>query len=134
MCENPDNIETSSYAPEGKQMTVVGAGWQVDKGRIAELSAKEEKRLNDSTPGSGRMYDRAKKTMAGGVPSSYQVRDPWPIYLEEGKGSKVWDVDGNERIDYHNGFGSMVQGHAHPAIIKAVSDRVAKGTHFAAPI
>jgi glutamate-1-semialdehyde 2,1-aminomutase len=134
MCENPDNIETSSYAPEGKQMTVVGAGLQVDKGRIAELSAKEEKRLNDSTPGSGRMYDRAKKTMAGGVPSSYQVRDPWPIYLEEGKGSKVWDVDGNERIDYHNGFGSMVQGHAHPAIIKAVSDRVAKGTHFAAPI
>jgi len=72
--------------------------------------------------------------MAGGVPSSYQVRDPWPIYLEEGKGSKVWDVDGNERIDYHNGFGSMVQGHAHPAIVKAVSERVAKGTHFAAPI
>ncbi len=115
-------------------MTVVGAGLQIDTERIAELAAKEEKRLNDSTPASGRMYERARKTMAGGVPSSYQVRDPWPIYLEEGKGSKVWDVDGNERIDYHNGFGSMVQGHAHPAIIKAVSDRVAKGTHFAAPI
>jgi glutamate-1-semialdehyde 2,1-aminomutase len=115
-------------------MTVVGAGLQIDKGRVVKLTAKEEKRLNDSTPGSGRMYDRAKKTMAGGVPSSYQVRDPWPIYLEKGKGSKVWDVDGNERIDYHNGFGSMVQGHAHPAIVKAVADRVARGTHFAAPI
>ncbi len=66
-------------------MTVVGAGLQIDKGRIAELAAKEEKRLNDSTTGSGRMYERAKKTMAGGVPSSYQVRDPWPIYLEEGR-------------------------------------------------
>ena len=37
-------------------------------------------------------------------------------------------------IDFHNGFGSMVQGHAHPAIVKAVQERVARGTHFAAPI
>ena len=45
----------------------------------------------------------------------------------------MWDVDGNEMIDFHNGFGSMVQGHAHPAIVRAVRDRVALGTHFAAP-
>jgi glutamate-1-semialdehyde 2,1-aminomutase len=45
----------------------------------------------------------------------------------------VWDVDGNEALDFHNGFGSMVQGHAHPAIGAAVSTRHALGTHFAAP-
>src|SRR5262245_16302147 len=75
-----------------------------DRARIQELADREEQRLNDRTRGSGKMYERARRTMAGGVPSSYQVRDPWPIYLSEGRGSKVWDVDGNELIDFHNGF------------------------------
>ena len=45
----------------------------------------------------------------------------------------MWDVDGNEMCDFHNGFGSMVQGHAHPAIGAAIAERYALGTHFAAP-
>jgi glutamate-1-semialdehyde 2,1-aminomutase len=106
----------------------------VDPKRVAELTAREEQRLNDRTRKSGEMYERARASMVNGVPSSYQQRDPWPIFLTEGKGSHIWDVDGNEYIDYHNGFGSMVQGHGHPAIVKAVQDRVTKGTHFAAPI
>ena len=61
------------------------------------------------------------------------MRAPWPIYLERGQGAKVWDIDGNELLDFHNGFGSMVQGHAHPAIEKAVAERYRLGTHFAAP-
>ena len=79
------------------------------------------------------MYERAQVHLSGGVASSYQLRDPWPIYLERGSGPKVWDVDGNEMWDFHNGFGSMVQGHAHPAIGAAIADRYALGTHFAAP-
>ena len=79
------------------------------------------------------MYERANKVLSAGVASSYQLRDPWPIYLERGVGPKVWDVDGNEMWDFHNGFGAMVQGHAHPAIGKALADRYAHGTHFAAP-
>src|SRR5204863_2214058 len=62
-----------------------------------------------------------------------QLREPWPIYLERGRGPKVWDVDHNEMWDFHNGFGSMVQGHAHPAIGRAVRERYELGTHFAAP-
>jgi glutamate-1-semialdehyde 2,1-aminomutase len=112
----------------------IAAETLIDPAKIDELTEREEQRLNDRTPTSGSLYERARKTMVGGVPSSYQVRDPWPIYLEGGKGSKVCDVDGNEMIDFHNGFGSMVQGHAHPAIVEAVQDRVARGTHFAAPI
>lgn len=106
----------------------------IDQKRVAELTGIEEKRLNERTQMSGEMFERARKTMAGGVASSYQLRDPWPIYLKEGVGSRVWDVDGNEMVDFHNGFGSMVQGHAHPAIVQAVQDRVTKGTHFAAPV
>jgi len=79
------------------------------------------------------MYERARRTLAGGVASSYQAREPWPMYLSHGKGSRVWDVDGNVMIDFHNGFGSMVQGHAHPAIARAVKERIDLGTHFAAP-
>ena len=94
----------------------------VDPKRVAELTAREEKHLNDESGGSARMYERAKASMVNGVASSYQVRDPWPIYLSDGHGSKVWDVDGNEMVDFHNGFGSMVQGHAHPAIVEAVQD------------
>lgn len=106
----------------------------LDRARVRDLTAREEENLNRRTAKSGEMYARARRTMVSGVPSSYQVRAPWPIYLEEGRGSRVWDVDGNEYVDVHNGFGAMVQGHAHPAIVRAVQERVARGTHFAAPI
>src|SRR6266498_2005897 len=113
---------------------VISSAVKLDRGRIQQLTDKEEDRLNEHTGWSSQMYERARKSMVNGVPSSYQVRDPWPIYLTEGRGSRVWDVDGNEMIDFHNGVGSMVQGHAHPAIVKAVQERVAKGTHFATPV
>jgi glutamate-1-semialdehyde 2,1-aminomutase len=106
---------------------------EIDRERIKELTEREEKVLDERTGGSAAMYRRANQTLAAGVASSYQVRDPWPIYLERGRGPKVWDIDGNEMWDFHNGFGSMVQGHAHPAIGNAISERYGKGTHFAAP-
>jgi glutamate-1-semialdehyde 2,1-aminomutase len=73
---------------------VVASPVRIDRGRIEELAAKEQKRLDASTRKSGEMYEWARRTLAGGVASSYQVRDPWPIYITEGRGSKVWDVDG----------------------------------------
>ncbi len=106
---------------------------QIDRERIRELTDREAQTLNERTPKSRAMYERARASLAGGVASSYQVREPWPIYLERGEGARVWDVDGNEMLDFHNGFGSMTQGHAHPAISRAVDERVRLGTHFAAP-
>src|SRR5213595_703700 len=106
---------------------------QIPRQRIAELVEREEKQLNERTQLSKDTYARAQVHLAGGVASSYQLRDPWPIYLERGSGPRVWDLDGNEMWDFHNGFGSMVQGHAHPAIGAAITERYAKGTHFAAP-
>src|SRR5947209_14626102 len=104
----------------------------IDRQRIQELIARESRLLDERTQGSAEMYRRARQSLSGGVSSSYQLRDPWPIYLTRGEGPLVYDVDGNRMWDFHNGFGSMVQGHAHPAIVRAVRDRVAEGTHFAA--
>jgi glutamate-1-semialdehyde 2,1-aminomutase len=105
---------------------------QIDPRRVEELAQRELAALNARTQRSAETYERARRSLSGGVASSYQLRDPWPIYLASGDGPSVTDVDGNRYWDFHNGFGSMVQGHAHPAIVQAVRDRVALGTHFAA--
>ena len=105
---------------------------QINHERVEELTRSELATLNARTAGSEAMYSRARRSLSGGVASSYQLRDPWPIYLISGEGPRVTDVDGNTYWDFHNGFGSMVQGHAHPAIVQAVRERAALGTHFAA--
>ena len=110
----------------------VTAPVQLDRERIRELTERERRGSNERTAASGEMFAR-RPCARGGVASSYQLREPWPIYLERGEGRVVWDVDGNGMLDFHNGFGSMVQGHAHPAIGRAVRERHALGTHFAAP-
>ena len=72
--------------------------------------------------------------MPGGVASSFQLGDPYPIYLDRGVGAEVWDVDGHEYIDFHNGFGSMAVGHANPIVAEAIEHAARNGTHFAAAI
>ena len=105
----------------------------VDRKLIKELRAREEKRLQEQTPNSAKLYERARESLIKGVASSYQMRDPYPIYFTHGKGSRVWDVDGREFSDFHNAFGCMVQGHAHPAIVEAVRKRMELGSQFALP-
>jgi glutamate-1-semialdehyde 2,1-aminomutase len=105
----------------------------IDRARLSELIERERGKLLARTEGSQRYYERALAVMPRGVPSSFQAADPRPIYLSHGEGSHVWDVDGNEYVDFHNGFGVMCVGHANPAIVAAVSERAARGSHFAAP-
>jgi glutamate-1-semialdehyde 2,1-aminomutase len=105
----------------------------VDPARIAALTAAEKDKLVERTRRSGEYFARAGAVMPGGVPSQFQRNDPWPVFVERGEGSRVWDVDGNEYIDFHNGFGVMCVGHANPVIAAAVKARMDAGTHFAAP-
>jgi glutamate-1-semialdehyde 2,1-aminomutase len=105
----------------------------IDRGRVAELTKRELDKLAEHTPQSRQRYERGVKVMPGGVPSSFQENDPWPVYLERGQGARVWDVDGREYVDFHNGFGVMCVGHANPTIGDAVKARHDLGTHFAAP-
>jgi glutamate-1-semialdehyde 2,1-aminomutase len=100
--------------------------------RAEQLLADELAGYRQRTPQSATLYERATKAMPLGVASSFQAGDPYPIYLHSGTGSRVTDVDGNDYIDYHNGFGCMVVGHAHPKIRAAIERAAASGTHFAA--
>jgi glutamate-1-semialdehyde 2,1-aminomutase len=99
--------------------------------RSEEIFAAEHARLLERTPGSKALFDRACRTMPLGVASSFQAGDPYPVYLSHGLGSKVWDVDGTEYVDYHNGFGTMAVGHAHPKVAEAIARAASRGTHFA---
>ena len=93
----------------------------IDRARLRELIERERGKLLASTESSQRYYERALAVMPRGVPSSFQAAEPRPIYLSHGEGSHVWDVDGNEYVDFHNGFGVMCVGHANPAIVAAVA-------------
>ena len=104
----------------------------IDRDRVAALMERERPALR--AHGELRRVLRARLTvMPGGVPSQFQKTDPWPTYLARGAGAQVWDVDGNEYLDFHNGFGVMCVGHANPTIAAAVKARMDDGTHFAAP-
>jgi glutamate-1-semialdehyde 2,1-aminomutase len=106
---------------------------EIDRKRIAALTEAQQERFRNNTGTSAKTYERAVKVMPNGVPSSFQENDPWPIYIVRGQGSRVWDVDGNEYTDFHNGFGVMAIGHANPTVGAAVKARIDDGTHFAAP-
>jgi glutamate-1-semialdehyde 2,1-aminomutase len=99
--------------------------------RAREIAAAEAATLEERTSASGRLYARAERVMPYGVASSFQANDPYPIYLREGRGSRVWDVDGHEYVDFHGGFGTMAVGHAHPKVVEAVERAARTGTHFA---
>jgi glutamate-1-semialdehyde 2,1-aminomutase len=106
----------------------------IDSGRVAELTQREERDFLARRQRSRELWEEATKSMPRGVPSSFQDTPPQPVFIDRGQGSHVWDVDGNEYIDFHNGFGVMVVGHAHPAVVSAVNDRMARGSHFAQPV
>jgi glutamate-1-semialdehyde 2,1-aminomutase len=106
---------------------------RIDRELIARLTAREEQRLQEQSPKSLEMYRRAVEHMPMGVPSTYQARDPYPVYFTHGKGPHIWTADGQEMSDFHNGFGCMVQGHAHPLIVEAIRRRAPLGTQFGLP-
>src|SRR5437867_5938119 len=99
--------------------------------RAREIAARETKRLLDRTLASAKLYERAVRVLPKGVASNFQANDPYPIYLDHGRGSHVWDVDGTEYRDYHGGFGVNVVGHAHPKIVDAIERAARSGGDFA---
>ena len=106
----------------------VAAGASID-----ELIEAEEARMLARMPRAAAMYEEAQGVMPGGVTSSWASTRPIPLWVDRGEGGHVWDVDGNEYVDLHAGYGVNVVGHAHPAIVEAVQRRVTAGTHFAQP-
>jgi len=87
------------------------------------IKGNSMRKLNKSK----KLFEEAKKLTPGGVHSSIRFFDPYPIFISKAKGSKIYDVDGNEYIDYHLAFGPVVLGHGHPGVVNAVKDQLSKG-------
>jgi glutamate-1-semialdehyde 2,1-aminomutase len=84
---------------------------------------------------SRQLFEQARRHLVEGVNSPSRgaaVYSGGPIMLERGKGSHVWDADGNEYVDFMMSFGALIQGHAHPKLVSVVSEAMAEGSHFAA--
>jgi len=84
---------------------------------------------------SAQWFETACKHLPGGVTGNVKFYPPYPVYLNKAKGSHVWDLDGNEYIDYMLCFGPLILGHGHPRVIEAIRKQVERdGTHiFGAP-
>ncbi|HTW20847.1 MAG TPA: aspartate aminotransferase family protein [Mycobacteriales bacterium] len=100
---------------------------------LERVIAEQEKRFVERQPQSAALTARASSALAGGVTSNWQITRPQAVWLSHGSGSKIYDVDGNEYVDLHGGYGAALAGHAHPAVVEAVRAQVARGTHFAQP-
>src|SRR5437879_9349163 len=79
-------------------------------------------------------FQRAQQSLVEGVNSPSRgaaVYHPGPVVLERGRGSHVWDADGNDYVDFMMSFGALIHGHAHPKLVEVVSQAMAEGSHFA---
>jgi glutamate-1-semialdehyde 2,1-aminomutase len=93
-----------------------------------ELSLYEKR-----TPKSAEAHKKAQKRIPLGVASNYRAYDPYPIFVAEGHGSKIVDIDGNEYLDHNLCFGTLMAGHGHPAVVKAIQWALQNGTTFGMP-
>jgi glutamate-1-semialdehyde 2,1-aminomutase len=107
---------------------------EIDPARVAALTEREEHKLAERLPRSIELKKIASRSLAAGVACSWHDLFPHAIYGSRGVGAKLWDVDGNEYVDMHCGYGVMVAGHANPHVVEAVRRRVGLGTHFATPV
>jgi len=97
---------------------------------LSILEDPEMKKLVEKTPRSKKIFERAKIDVPFGVHSTYRYSEPYPTYFSRAKGTRLWDVDGNEYVDYNMGFGALVAGHSHPLIAEALIEQTKKGTDF----
>ena len=85
---------------------------------------------------SAELYVSARRDIPGGVNSparAWNAVKGDPIFIARGAGSRIWDVDGNEYVDYVCSWGPLILGHAHPEVVAAVKSAAEKGTTFGAP-
>ena len=94
---------------------------------------KEIATYEKRTPKSAEAHKRALKRIPLGVASNYRAYDPYPIFVKEAQGSKLRDIDGNEYVDHNLCFGTLMAGHCHPAVVKAIEKVLHAGTTFGMP-
>jgi glutamate-1-semialdehyde 2,1-aminomutase len=107
---------------------------EVNRDRVRQIGEREEAAYRERTPRSAELHARARKALPLGVASSFQTYDPYPLFMTDARGSRIWDADGNEYIDFDMAFGVLAAGHSHPLLAEALQRRVANGTCYTFPI
>ena len=92
-----------------------------------------EQVYSELNPTSRALHERARRALAGGTTRTTTFFEPFPVYLTRGEGASVWDVDGNERLDFIGNYTALILGHAHPAVVAAIREQAGRATAFAAP-
>jgi glutamate-1-semialdehyde 2,1-aminomutase len=106
----------------------------VNRDRIREVGEREEAAYRSRTGRSAELHERARQALPLGVASSFQTYDPYPLFMTDARGSRIWDADGNEYIDFDMAFGVLAAGHSHPKLAEALQRRVANGTCYTFPV
>jgi glutamate-1-semialdehyde 2,1-aminomutase len=105
----------------------------VDPARLDGLIEEQERLFLERQPRSAALRERALRSLAGGVTSSWQIARPQTVWLSHGQGPRIFDADGNEYVDLHGGYGVNLVGHGHPKVVEAVRRQIGNGSHFAQP-
>jgi glutamate-1-semialdehyde 2,1-aminomutase len=83
-------------------------------------------------PRSAALAEQARAAIPGGITHDIRHLVPFALYVDRARGSRKWDVDGHEYVDYWMGHGALFLGHCHPAVVAAVQAQMARGTHLGA--
>jgi glutamate-1-semialdehyde 2,1-aminomutase len=95
-------------------------------------TASYEKEYLAKTRKSRAHFEKAKKLIPAGVESNVRFFAPYPFYVKKAKGAYIYDLDDNRLIDYALGYGPMILGHNHPAVMRAAKEQIEKGTMYGA--
>lgn len=95
---------------------------------IASIAAQ----YREAFPSSEALYAEARELFPSGVTHDGRYLRPFPVYVERSAGSKKYTVEGRELVDCWSGHGALLLGHAHPAVVEAVTRQMPRGTHWSA--
>jgi glutamate-1-semialdehyde 2,1-aminomutase len=100
---------------------------------MSDLEEQQLRAYRDWSKLSGELIEEARRVFPGGDTRMSAHYGPYPLFMERGEGFRIFDADGHQFIDFMNNFTSLLLGHAHPAVVEAVTEQVRLGTAFAAP-
>jgi glutamate-1-semialdehyde 2,1-aminomutase len=105
-------------------------------GGLAPLSPYQRSRIIEAylrkTPTSARLAEKARSIFPSGITHDVRYIEPHGIYVTHAQGSRKWDVDGNEYVDYPGGHGALLLGHGEPSVLEAIAAQLPKGIHYGA--
>ena len=107
----------------------------LNRSRLASLLVAEEQLFHTNHPKSHELYQRARKSLHGGVPMLWMIRwaGSFPVFVREAKGARFTDVDGNSYIDFCLGDTGAMTGHSPEATVAAIHEQIQKGITLMLP-